>query len=342
MPDRRPTLRDVAAAAGVHPSTVSRVLRPHTRGLVTEAVARRVERVVRRLGYAPDAVAAGLRTRRTATIGVLIPDIANPVFPPILRGIERVLVPRGYTAIIANTDNRQERELAALAELAARRVDGVVVASARWDDDVAARCRRFGLPAVMVNRRPRDGRVSAVVTDDEDGAAQAVAHLVRLGHRAIGHVGGPASLSTGRARRAGFVAAMRAAGMRGAPIVAAAHYDIASGAAAARRLLDRHRGLTAIVAANDLLALGVYDELGRRRLACPRDVSVTGFNDMAFCDRFDPPLTTVAIAHERIGEEAARLVLASIGGQAPVGELIRLEARLVVRGSTARPRRARG
>lgn len=112
--------------------------------------------------------------------------------------------------------------------------------------------------------------------------------------------------------------------------------------AAARRLLDRHRGLTAIVAANDLLALGVYDELGRRRLACPRDVSVTGFNDMAFCDRFDPPLTTVAIAHERIGEEAARLVLASIGGQAPVGELIRLEARLVVRGSTARPRRARG
>jgi len=342
MPTRRPTLRDVAAAAGVHPSTVSRVLRPHTRGLVSEAVARRVERVVRRLGYAPDAVAAGLRTRRTATIGVLIPDIANPVFPPILRGIERVLVPRGYTAIIANTDNRQEREHGALAELAARRVDGVVVASARWDDDVAARCRGYGLPAVMVNRRPRDGRISAVVTDDESGAAQAVAHLVALGHRAIGHVAGPASLSTGRARRAGFVAAMRAAGMRGAPIVAAARYDIPSGAAAARRLLDRHSGLTAIVAANDLLALGVYDELGRRGLACPRDVSVTGFNDMAFCDRFDPPLTTVAIAHERIGEEAARLVLASIGGQAPVGELIRLEARLVVRGSTARPRRARG
>jgi len=340
MPARRPTLRDVAAAAGVHPSTASRVLRPHTRGLVSEAVARRVERVVRRLGYAPDAVAAGLRTKRTATIGVLIPDIANPVFPPILRGIERVLVPHGYTAIVANTDNLQEREWAALAELAARRVDGVVVASARWVDDVAARCGRLGLPAVLVNRRPRDGRLSAVITDDEAGAAQAVAHLVGLGHRAIGHVGGPVSLSTGRARRAGFLAATREAGLRAAPVASAARYDIASGAAAARRLLDHHSGLTAIVAANDLLALGVYDELGRRGLACPGDVSVTGFNDMTFCDRFDPPLSTVAIAHERIGEEAARLVLASIADPARVGELIRLDARLVVRGSTAPPRRA--
>ena len=337
MPDRRPTLRDVAAAAGVHPSTVSRVLKPRTRGLVSEAVARRVEAVVQRLGYAPDAVAAGLRTRRTATIGVIVPDIANPVFPPILRGIERVLVPNGYTAIVANTDNLQERERAVLAELAARRVDGVVIASARWVDDVAERCRRLGLPAVMINRRPRDGRLSAVVSDDAAGAAQAVAHLTGLGHRRIGHVGGPTSTSTGRSRRAGFVAAMRGAGLSGAPVVAAARYDIASGEQAARRLLDRHPALTAIVAANDLLALGVYDELARRGRACPRDVSVTGFNDMAFCDRFDPPLTTVAIAHGRIGEEAARLVLAAIDEPSPVGELIRLDARLVVRASTAPP-----
>ena len=139
MPPRRPTLRDVAAAAGVHPSTVSRVLKPRTRALVSEAVAQRVDEVVRRLGYAPDAVAAGLRTRRTATIGVIVPDIANPVFPPILRGIERVLVPHGYTTIVANTDNLPERERAVLEELAARRVDGVVVASARWVDDVAER-----------------------------------------------------------------------------------------------------------------------------------------------------------------------------------------------------------
>jgi LacI family transcriptional regulator len=336
MPNKRPTIQDVARAARVHPSTVSRVLNPRTRGLVSPAVAKRVEGLARRLGYTPDPVAAGLRTRRSATVGVLIPDMANPVFPLILRGIESALMSAGYTAIITNTDNDPARAREALDRLAARRVDGAILATATLRDPVLARCRALGLPVVLVNRSVPGDKVSAVVNDDDAGIALAVGHLVALGHRAIGHVAGPARISTGQARRAGFLAALKARGVA-APVVAADNYDIVAGARACSELLAAHPRLTAIVAANDLLALGCYDALARRGAACPRDVSITGFNDITFADRFAPPLTTVRIPHRVMGEQAARLLLAEIADpQAPKQE-IKLEPALVVRGSTAAP-----
>ncbi len=334
-------IQALAAAAGVHPSTVSRALSPRTRGLVSEAVARRIESLARRLGYAPDPVAAGLRTRRSATIGVLIPDIANPVFPLILRGMEEALAQAGYTAIIANTDNDAARAREALERLAARRIDGIIVATATRRDPLIRRCAELALPAVLVNRSADGGRVPAVINDDRAGIALAVNHLYSLGHRAIGHVAGPRNLSTGQARSAGFAAAMQALGLARAPVEEADSYAIAAGRRACAQLLARARGLTAIVAANDLLALGCYDELKRRGIACPDAVSVTGFNDMAFADRFDPPLTSVRIPHRRMGEEAARLLIARIADPCTEAEEIRLMPELVVRGSSAVPRKAR-
>lgn len=337
MPNKRPTIQDVARAARVHSSTVSRVLNPRTRRLVSPTVAARVEAIARRLGYTPDPVAAGLRTRRSATVGVLIPDMANPVFPLILRGIESALMSAGYTAIIANTDNDPARATEALDRLSARRVEGAILATATLRDPVLARCRALDLPAVLVNRSLPGGKVSAVVNDDVAGIALAVGHLLALGHRAIGHVAGPARISTGRARRAGFAAALRARGLA-APVAAADNYDIAAGERACSALLAAHPRLTAIVAANDLLALGCYDALAARGAVCPRDVSITGFNDITFADRFAPPLTTVRIPHRVMGEQAARLLLAEIEDpQAPKQE-IKLEPALVVRGSTAAPR----
>jgi LacI family transcriptional regulator len=319
------------------------VLNARTRHLVSPAVAARVTSVARRLGYTPDPVAAGLRTRRSHTIGVLIPDLANPVFPPIVRGIESVLTDAGYTAIIANTDNDAARARAALERFAARRIDGMVLAAVLRRDPLIARVRALGLPAVLVNRTVEAGGIPAVVNDDAAGIALAVRHLVGLGHTAIGHVAGPQRLSTGAARRAGYLAAAKANGITGAEtrIAAARSYDVAAGAQAARALLDARPGITAIVAANDLLALGCYDELARRGLKCPRDVSVVGFNDMPFADRFSPPLTTVHIPHRLIGVEAARLLLESITIPGTPEREIRLSPKLVVRGSTARPRRRR-
>ena len=340
MATKRVTIQDVARAARVHASTVSRALSAQARPLVTPAVADRVRAAADRLGYVPDPVAAGLRTRRTATVGVLIPDLANPVFPPILRGIEVALGDAGYTAIIANTDNVPDRAAQALERLAARRVDGLILATVTHGDPLVARCRKLGLPVVLVNRGGDEDGVSAVTNDDTRGIRLAVEHLIGLGHRRIAHLAGPGRMSTGAARRASFLAAMHAHGLAaGEDLVAeAGSYGIASGVAAAAVLLDGHPGLTAIVAANDLLALGCYDELARRGLACPRDVSVTGYNDMPFADRFAPPLTTVRIAHRVMGVEAARVLLAEIASPRGRKQLIRLEPELVVRGSTAPPK----
>ncbi|HSQ81315.1 MAG TPA: LacI family DNA-binding transcriptional regulator [Casimicrobiaceae bacterium] len=340
MRRKRITIEDVARAAGVHASTVSRALSPGKQALVTGAVAARVAATARRLGYTPDPVAAGLRTRRSATVGVLIPDIANPLFPPILRGIEAALGEAGYTAIIANTDGDPRRAAEALERLAARRADGIILATVSRRDPLLERCRKLGLPVVLVNRSADGGAASAVITDDEAGAALAVRHLAELGHRAIGHVAGPRRLSTGARRRGGFVAAMRTIGAasRPAPVAEAESYEIEAGARAAAALLTEHPRITAIVAANDLLALGCYDEAKRRGLACPRDISITGFNDMPFADRFDPPLTTVRIPHRAMGAEAARLLLAEIENPRSPKREIKLQPELVVRGSTAGPR----
>jgi LacI family transcriptional regulator len=340
MSTKRVTIQDVARAAKVHASTVSRALSAQSRQLVTPAVAERVRAVAGRLGYVPDPVAAGLRTRRTATVGVLIPDLANPVFPPILRGIESALGEAGYTAIIANTDNDPDRAAQALDRLAARRVDGMILATVTQGDPLIGRCRKLGLPVVLVNRGGDAAGASSVTSDDARGITLAVEHLVGLGHRRIVHVAGPRRLSTGAARRAGFVAAMRLRGLEAgdAVIAEAPSYSIEAGAPAAAALLDRHPGLTAIVAANDLLALGCYDEFARRGLACPRDASVTGFNDMPFADRFAPPLTSVRIAHRAMGVEVARVLLAEIASPRARRQSVRLEPELVARGSTAPPR----
>ncbi len=341
MDKKRTKIQDVARAAGVHSSTVSRVLNPRTRGLVSLAVAERVELLARKLGYSPDPVALGLRTRRSATIGVLIPDIANPVFPPILRGIEAALAAAGYTAIIANTDNDVARSSAAVERLTARRVDGIIIATATRRDALIDQCLRLGLPAVLVNRTADGHKLSAVINDDQAGIRLAVDHLLALGHRAIGHVAGPGNISTGRARRAGFVAAIKAHGLAAPPVAVAVaqNYSIASGEHACGQLLDMQQRISAIVAANDLLALGCYDELRRRGLNCPGEVSVIGFNDMAFADRFDPPLTSVRIPHRLLGEEAARLLLAQIADPSTPKQEIKLQPELIVRNSTAAPMR---
>lgn len=339
MQKKRSSIQDVARAAGVHASTVSRVLNPRTRGLVSRTVAERIEALARKLGYSADPAASGLRTRRSGTIGVLIPDIANPVFPLILRGIEAALAEAGYTAIIANTDNDAERARAALERLAARRIDGAIIATATLRDALLERCSGLGLPTVLVNRAAGGGKVSAVINDDRAGIALAVAHLHALGHRAIGHVAGPGNMSTGRSRRAGFAAALKAHALGSLPIAAADSYAIAAGERACAQLLATGARISAIVAANDLLALGCYDALKRRGLACPRDVSVTGFNDMAFADRFDPPLTSVRIPHRLMGAEAARLLLEQIAGPRVPRQVIMLAPELVVRGSTAAPAR---
>jgi LacI family transcriptional regulator len=334
------TIKDVAREVGVHPSTVSRALDPARRGRIGEPVVQRILEAAERLGYRPDTVAASLRSGRSNMVGIIVPDIANPVFSPIISGLESVLSARGYALIVADPQPRRSGDDDIIQRLVARRVDGLVLANVALRDDAVERCVNWQVPVVLVNRAEAEARVPSVVSDDVAGMGLAVAHLLELGHRHILHLAGPQSLSTGSLRRRGFIDAMSAAGL--APndedIEEADAFTRDAGHAAARRLLARRPQASAIVAANDLLALGVYEalrEMGRR---CPQDLSVIGHNDMPLVDLVDPPLSTVRISHREMGEQTGELLLDLIEGVRTDAPRVVTAPLLVIRRSTQRLR----
>lgn len=341
MLGRRVTLRDVAEQAGVHPSTASRAINERTRSLVDDQTVARVLQAADRLGYQPDSLARALKTNRTFTVGMLLPDITNPLFPPIVRGVEDGLGGADYTVILANTDNDADKERAVLRALLGRRIDGVILATARREATPAIReLIAAELPMVLVNRTMDDPPVPSVLGDDGHGIRLAVEHLAGLGHTRIAHVGGPQQTSTGMARHDGFVASMGDCGLTVdvAAIEFADWFREPPGAAAFRTLMDRRPGVTAVVAANDLIALGCYDVLAERGMTVGTDISVVGYNDMLFADKLCPPLTTVRVPHYQMGMRAAQLVLDEINERGAEPVQLRLEARLIERASTGPPR----
>jgi LacI family transcriptional regulator len=336
LSDRPATLRDVAAAARVHPATASRALNPGTRLLVSEETARRVIEAAERLGYRPNPVARSLRTRRSHTVGLLIPDLNNPLFPPIVRGLEDRLADHGYVALIGNTDGDAKRERLVFDQMRARHVDGFVLATATLHSPILDEAVEADLPVVLMNRTAQGYPFSSVSVDNEQGMRAAVAHLASLGHTRIGHIAGPQEISTGVSRLRGFLEGMRQHGLAAADsqIVYASGYTIEEGLRCGRDLLAAHSELTAIAAANDMLAVGCYEAFDELGLRCPEDISVIGFNDMPFIDRLRPPLSTVRFPHYQLGTEAAKLLIERIeGGDGPV-KILFLAPELVARGST--------
>ena len=332
----RPTLRDVATAAGVHPATASRALNAATRSLVRPATAARVRHAADSLGYQVNPIARSLKTNRSETVGVLLPDLTDPLFPPIVRGIEDTLFESGYIVLTANTDNDPARTCANFSALRARQVDGFIVATALLDDPILHEAAADDVPMVMVNRKTTGLDLSAVAGDDATGIRETVDHLVGLGHRDIAHVAGPLDVSTGVGRLRAFRAAMAEHGLDDGRIVQSQAYSEAAGRTAMSTLLAGHRP-TAVVAGNDLLALGCYDALADSGLRCPDDVSVVGFNDMPFVSRLQPPLTSVHLPQYELGVAAARLLLDQLSGRTLTHQAVLLPVRLVVRGSTAPP-----
>lgn len=332
----RATLRDVAERAGVHPGTASRALNPQTQGLVSEATVRRVLQAAKQLDYRPNPMARGLKTNRTTMVGVVVPDLSNPLFPPIVRGAEVELSRAGYTTIITDTDNDLEREASALSALRARQVDGMLIASARREDQAIAGMYAQGVPMVLINRRSEDVPLPAVTGDDAFGVEIAVRHLRELGHTLIGHLSGPTDMSTGLSRARTFRQVVAELGGDASPdlVVECSTYSVEEGARAAHELLELSP-VTAIVAGNDQIAVGAIDALRERGLRCPQDVSVVGFNDMPFVDKLSPPLTTVRVPHAEVGAEAARILVRWMAAGVASSSTTTLPVELVVRGSTA-------
>ncbi|MGL4635304.1 MAG: LacI family DNA-binding transcriptional regulator [Beijerinckiaceae bacterium] len=311
MKQAAPTLKVIAATAGVHVSTASRALDPARKHLIADDVVRHIEEAAQRLGYRRNIGAAALRTGRSRLVGVILPDVANPVFGPILQGVEEALAEEGYAAIIANAGVKGSKALSVAEQLLARGVEGLVSASAELVDPVVSLCLRSGVPLVLVNRAEAVLRTHSVVSDDYQGMRLAVEQLAALGHRRIGHIAGPQNVSTGRWRMDGFMEAIKALGLEDAPIIIADAYNRTSGTVAACKLLTKHK-VTAIAVANDLLALGAYAAVAEMGLRCPDDISIIGYNDMPLMDLVEPPLSTIRINPEELGRRAGKLVLGSI------------------------------
>ena len=340
MPQPAVTLKDVARQAGVHPATASRALNPETRLLVSEETANRVLAAAAELGYRPNAVARSLRTRRSHTIGVLIPDLNNPLFPPIVRGLEDRLGAYGYVALIGNTDGDDARERTVFEQMRARHVDGYVLATAHLRNPLLAEAVQAGLPVVLMNRIAEDYSFPSVTVDNERGIRMAISHLAALGHTRIACIAGPQDVSTGLARYRSFQSAMAEAGLAvpAGRVAFARAFSIEEGYRCARDLLAAGSDCTAVSAGNDMLAVGCYRALDEAGLTCPADISVVGFNDMPFIDMLRPPLTTIAFAHYQVGTEAAQLLIDRLNGDAGPVKVLYLAPELIVRGSTSAPR----
>jgi LacI family transcriptional regulator len=361
---KRPTVADVAELAGVHRSTAARALNPDTSGMLTTDTVTRVLDAAHTLNYTPNTIARGLRTNRSLTIGALIPDLMNPLFPPIVRGIEEAIAPHGYTALVVNSDNDPEREEANFHALLARQVDGFIVATARQHDPVLVEAARRGVAVVLVNRGTADRRFPLVAGDDRRGVRDAVAHLAELGHRRIAHLAGPKDVSTSMLRASAFREACAEHGIAeaDAPVVDCVGFTQAGGLTGMRQLLEwsgsvvdnrsavevggrsraatigaRSGAATAVLAGNDLIALGAIRALAEAGLRCPADVSVVGFNDMPFADAFAPALTTVRVPHRLMGVEAGRLLLEQIQAGTSSAKTVLLPCELMIRDSTAPP-----
>lgn len=326
----------MAELAGVHPATASRALNPDLPGRISEETTRKVVEAARRLGYRPDPTARSLRTRRSGVVGVVVPDLLNPVLPPIVRGIEETLWEAGLGCLLADTDNRPDRETALVEELRARRCEGLIIATAARQSEAVASLIDSGIPTVLVTREPDDHPFPFVGGDDEAGVEAALEHLVGLGHRRIAYLTGPTDLSTTVRRLMAFRQMWERLlpGVR-RTVVHTEGFTVAAGRKASLDLLSGEDRPTAILAGNDMIALGVYETLQTLGIDCPREISVVGHNDMPFMDQVHPPLTTVTIPQYEVGREAARLLLDIREGREVTPTRRLLPTRLVVRGSTA-------
>jgi LacI family transcriptional regulator len=334
---RKVTIRDVADLVGVHHSTVSRALSPSKRGKISPAVVQKVEQAAKDLGYYPNIVASSLKQNRSFTIGVLIPDLMNPLFPPIIRGIQDAAEAVGYTVITANTDDEEQKEADALRMMQGRSIEGMIITTARRQDPIVEQCLENDIPFVLVNRTvDRDG-VDAVIGDENAGVRAILEHLVGLNHRHIAYVAGPQHTSTGFHRARAFTEFMTEHQLQSDLIETTEKFTVEEGRRAFGRLLARDSSFTAVVAGNDLLALGCMDAMNDKGIVVPDDMSVTGYDDMLFLERMSPALTTIKVPKYEMGSQACKTLLDLIGGAKLTPTVSEVQPRLVVRDSTAMP-----
>lgn len=301
------TMREVAHAAGVHPSTVSRALDPEKSRLVTEATRLRIEKVAAELGYRPDRVASSLRRGRTKTFGVVVADLGNPYIAPVLRGIENNLDSRGVMVLVAETQDDRHRFHRVMDHLVNRRVDAIVTTAARHGDGKALKIFDQAVPIVLAVRRLADADFPTVTHDDERGGQAALTHLADLGHRRVLQLRGPTDISSFVDRARGFESEAERVGIVLAEdIECASHPTLAEGHRLMSKVLAAGGELpTAVFAGNDSMAVGALQAMAEKGLHCPDDIAVIGYNNTPMTEFTNPPLSTIGLPGYELGRLAA-------------------------------------
>ncbi len=332
------SIKDIARAAGVSHSTVSRALADSP--LVKEETRERIKQLAQEMGYSPHALARSLVTRRTQTVGVVVTTIADPFVSEIVRGLEETGQNHGYTIILCNSNAEPRRELAAVKALREKRVDGIIVTASRIGDLYLPLLEDFGVPIVLINNQQTGKYVYSIGTDDLRGGQIATEHLLSLGHTRIAYIASPNNVNSSQARMDGYRAALEAAGIAFDPaLVADGDGRPAAAMRATEHLLSRGIRPTAIFCYNDMTAIGTIRALRKAGIRVPDDISVVGYDDIPIVEYLDPPLTTIRQRKYDMGCMAMDMLLRLLNGAADVQD-VTIEPTLVLRESTSAPRRA--
>ncbi|ACL69215.1 LacI family DNA-binding transcriptional regulator [Halothermothrix orenii] len=328
------TIKDIAKKANVSVTTVSRVL--NNKPDVSEKTKSKILKIINELGYNPNGVARGLVLNRTHTIGLIIPDIRNPFFPEVARGIEDKAKEYGYSVIYCNTDNKKEEEKKAVELLLNKRVDGIILSLSMNNRDELDRIKKQGCPIVQIDRKVPDANYPTVTIDNLISAYNATKHLINLGHKYIAHITGNLDTKTGQDRLNGYKKAMHERGIHiSQEWIIEGDYSKESGYKNMKRILNLKNRPTGIFIANDLMAIGAYKAVFESKLNIPEDISIIGHDDIELASLVNPELTTMAQPKYEMGKHAARLLIQEIeGSDQDNNQNILLNTELVVRGST--------
>ncbi len=314
----RISIKDIAKAAGVSHSTVSRAL--HDSSLISQATRARIQTLASEMGYIPDAIAQSLQTQQTGTLGLVVTSIADPFFADLIEGVEEIAATAGMSVLISASHIDPEREIEIMETFDRRRVDGIIVASSRLGIRYTQRLARIHVPVVLINKHAEEDlpSIHSITVDDRGGAYMATEHLLNLGHERIGYLGMGNRLLSNRNRHNGYREAMIDAGVTPVPAwtaTAPCHMenDIMMGQRSFPHLWNA--GISAVFCYNDRVAIGVYMACREHGIDVPSECSVVGFDNIEFAQYMIPPLTTIHQPKREMGQLAMRMILDLLEGE---------------------------
>jgi len=326
------TLKDIGKEVGVSATTVSRAL--NNKPDISYQVKQKIKEVAERLGYSPNALARSLKAKKTSSIGVLIADIADPFFAPIVKGIENTARQMGYSIILCDTGGEYEQEKLALQMMLEKRVDGLLITPSQTEYGDILELKRKKVPFVLLGRHFDLVETGYVITDEIKGAFSATDYLVKKGHKKILFINGPDYISSAKERLVGYKRALQEhAILFDKSLVREDALKMEDGYRIMKQILSSGTKFTAVFAYCDFVVLGIMQALEEAKLKIPEDIAIVGYDDVAFARFLQVPLTTVHIPKYELGKEAMKLLKKKIEGEIQEPQAVILETKLVIRKS---------